>query len=517
MATGVRIRKNQYFDLVFLMQVAQRLSGEPGIEQAVALMGTEKNRVLLTDLGFGSPEIMSAEANDLVVALIGASSADVQPVLDNLDNWLLRKPPQVSKTVVRTLDEALSRQPHTNLAVISVPGDYAAGEARRALERGLNVFLFSDNVSVDDELALKHYAQERGLIVMGPDCGTAIVAGVGLGFANVVRRGPIGVIGAAGTGLQEFTSLVHQHGSGISHAIGTGGRDLSDAIGGITTFRALEALEADPQTALIVLLSKPPGPMTLNRLIERLNQCAKPVAACLLGIRQYPSGQDIRFTAVRTLDEAASLAAQAASGKTLAASTTDSEKVRAIIASERARMQPGQKYIRGLFAGGTFCYQAQQVMRDGGLVVHSNAPLDGMLMLSDSSRSAEHTLIDLGADEFTSGRPHPMIDATLRRARILKEAHDSQVAVLLLDFVLGYNASPDPVGDLLESIIQARHIVSERGGYLSVVASVCGTDGDVQDMRAQTAALDQAGILVMPSSAQAALLSREIALSIQKM
>ncbi len=517
MAAGFRIRKNQYFDSVFLMQVAQRLSGEPGIEQAIALMGTEKNRCLLADLGFGSPEIMSAEANDLVVALIGASPADVQPVLDNLDNWLLRKPAQVSKTVVRTLDEARSRQPHTNLVVISVPGSYAAGETRKALERGLNVFLFSDNVSVDDELTLKKYAQERGLIVMGPDCGTAIVAGIGLGFANVVRRGPIGVIGAAGTGLQEFTSLVHQNGSGISHAIGTGGRDLSDAIGGITTFRALEALEADPKTAVIVLLSKPPGQMTLNRLVERLNQCTKPVVACFLGIRRYPSERDIRFTAARTLDEAVAIAVQATSGKTWADPGMDSERHQALIAKERARMQPGQKYIRGIFAGGTFCYQAQQIMRDGGLVVHSNAPLDGMLMLSDPSRSAEHTLIDLGADEFTQGRPHPMIDASLRRARILEEAQDPQVAVLLLDFVLGYNASLDPVGDLLESILTARHMVSERGGYLSVVASVCGTDGDVQDIRAQSAALDQAGIVVVPSSAQAALLSREIALSCRKM
>jgi succinyl-CoA synthetase alpha subunit len=515
MAAGVRIKKNQYFDSVFLMQVSQRLSEEPGVEQAVALMGTEKNRALLADLGFGSPDIRSAEANDLVVVLSGASADDVQAVLDNLDHWLLRKPAQVSKSTVRTLGEALNRQPDTNLAVISIPGDYAAAEARKALERGLNVFLFSDNVSVEDELALKQYAQDRGLIVMGPDCGTAIMGGIGLGFANVVRRGPIGVIGASGTGLQEFTSLVHQRGSGISHAIGTGGRDLTDAIGGITTFRALEALEADPQTAVIVLLSKPPGPMTLTRLVERLNQCAKPVLACFLGIRQYPFAQEsLRFTTARTLDDAVKGAVQAVYGITVDDPPID---IQALSARERALMQPGQKYVRGLFAGGTFCYQAQQVLRDGGLIVHSNAPLDGMIRLGDPSRSVEHTLIDLGADEFTVGRPHPMIDASLRRARILEEAHDPQTAVLLLDFVLGYNASPNPVGDLLESIRTARDMVSRRGGYLSVVASVCGTDRDVQDIQAQTAALNGAGIIVMPSSAQAAHLSRELALSIEKM
>jgi hypothetical protein len=224
----------------------------------------------------------------------------------------------------------------------------------------------------------------------------------------------------------------------------------------------------------------------------------------------------MRFTAARTLDEAVAMAIQVAAGTALADPGMDSEKRQALIATERARMQQGQKYIRGLFAGGTFCYQAQQVMRDGGLVVHSNAPLDGMFLLSDSFRSTEHTLVDLGADEFTQSRPHPMIDASLRRARILEEAQDPQVAVLLLDFVLGYNASLDPVGDLLETIIKARHRVSQRGGYLSVVASVCGTDDDVQDIRAQTAALDQAGIVIMPSSAQAALFSRDLALSIQQ-
>jgi len=234
MATGYTIKRNQYFDSVFLMQVAKRLSEEPGIEQVAALMGTEKNKGLLAEIGFENAELSSAAANDLIIALKGKSPSTIEVILENLDAWLFRKPVGVSKAVSRTLDEALARQPHANLAVVSLPGEYAAGEARRALERGLNVFLFSSNVPVEDELSLKQYARERGLIVMGPDCGTAIIAGVGIGFANVVRPGPIGVIGSTGTALQEFTSLVHQGGSGISHAIGTGSGDLSDAIGGIS-------------------------------------------------------------------------------------------------------------------------------------------------------------------------------------------------------------------------------------------------------------------------------------------
>ena len=511
MTTGHVIRKNQYFDSVFLMQVAQNLSNETGIQQAIALMGTERNKQLLADMGFDVTEITSASPNDLIIVLRGAESSTIHTILDNVDAWLIRRPDSISKHVLRTLDEAMYRQPHSNLVVISVPGEYAAREARKALERGLNVFLFSDNVSVEDELALKQYAQERGLIVMGPDCGTSIIGGVGIGFANIVRQGPVGVIGASGTGLQEFTSLVHQNGSGISHAIGTGGRDLSDAIGGITTVCALEALEADPKTEVIALLSKPPGRKTLERLFERLDNCTKPVVACFLGIRHYPPKKDIRFAMAHTLDEAAALATGITTGKPFVSTDVNSEKYRALIAREQTGMRLEQKYIRGLFAGGTFCYQAQQVMRDGGLIVHSNAPLEGMLSLADPLCSVEHTVVDMGADLFTQSRPHPMIDSSLRAERVLAEAEDPQVAVLLLDFVLGYNASPDPVGDLLEAILEAKRVARQRGGFLCVLASVCGTDHDPQDIRAQTRALEEAGVLVLPSSAQAAYFSRELA------
>ena len=514
MATGYTIKRNQYFDSVFLMQVAKRLSEEPGIEQVAALMGTEKNKGLLAEIGFENAEISSAAANDLIIALKGKSPSTIEVILENLDAWLFRKPVGVSKAVSRTLDEALARQPHANLAVVSLPGEYAAREARRALERGLNVFLFSSNVPVEDELSLKQYARERGLIVMGPDCGTAIIAGVGIGFANVVRPGPIGVIGSTGTGLQEFTSLVHQGGSGISHAIGTGSGDLSDAIGGISTLSALEALEADPQTNVVAVLSKPPGAKTLPLLVERLNRCRKPVVACFLGIGKYPSENDIGFETARTLDEAATLATQLATGKPVVRTGVGSQEVQALVAKERAGMASEQKYIRGIFAGGTFCYQAQQVMREAGLVVYSNAPLDGMLSLADPLRSEAHTLVDMGAEMFTEGRPHPMIDATLRRERILAEAQHPQVAVLLLDFILGYNASPDPVGDLLETIAEAKLTASQRGGYLSVVASVCGTEGDPQNLQEQTRALEEGGVVVLPSSAQTALFSRTLALSL---
>jgi FdrA protein len=513
MPTGYVIRKNQYWDSVFLMGVAKSLSEEPGIEETAALMATENNKRILTAMGFDDAELLSAASNDLIVALKGQSRAAVDAILANLDAWLQRKPTSVGKSVVRTLDGALASQSHSNLVSISVPGEYAARETRKALERGLNVFLFSSNVAVEDELALKQYAREQGLIVMGPDCGTAIIAGVGLGFSNVVRRGPIGVIGSTGTGLQEFTSLVHQAGSGISHAIGTGSRDLSDDIGGISTLQALEALEADPHTEVIALLSKPPGARTLSSLIERLNRSRKPCVTCFLGIRDHPSQADVRFATAHTIDQAAVLATEMATGEPAAVARASADEIRQLVASERTAMAPQQEYIRGIFAGGTFCYQAQQVMRDGGLVVSSNAPLDGMTELADPLHSTAHTLVDMGAEIFTAGRPHPMIDATYRHERILAEAQDPQVAVLLLDLILGYNASPDPVGDLLQAIADAKHAARQRGGDLSVAASICGTDEDPQDLGRQTSALQQAGVVVLPSSAQAALFSLTLAVS----
>ncbi|MBE3102031.1 MAG: FdrA family protein, partial [Firmicutes bacterium] len=225
MSTGIKIKKNSYFDSVFLMQVAKGISNEPGIDQAIALMGTENNKTLLIKMGVKEKEIDSVSSNDVVIFIEGSKSS-VDLVLNNIDRWFTRKTTSL-RVRAHTLDEALTIQPKANLAVISLPGRYAAREAREALEKGLNVFLFSNNVSVEEELSLKQYADQQGLLIMGPDCGTAIIAGVGIGFANSIRRGKIGVVGVAGTGLQEFTSLIHQAGLGISQAIGTGSRDLS--------------------------------------------------------------------------------------------------------------------------------------------------------------------------------------------------------------------------------------------------------------------------------------------------
>jgi FdrA protein len=513
MFSGSVIRKNAYHDSLFLMRVARRISEEEGIIQAALFMGTEKNKGLLTQIGFSAEELKTATPTDLILAVKARDRQRLVDVLENLDGWLQAEPGQENRSAVRDLGEALTRQPLANLAVISVPGEYAAHEAEKALERGLHVFLFSDNVPVERERFLKQYARERGLMVMGPDCGTAIIGGIGIGFANVVRRGPIGVIGASGTGMQEFTTHVHQAGSGISQAIGTGGRDLSDDVGGISMLSALDALDADLSTKTIAILSKPPGPLALARLIPRILQCHKPVVVCFLGWRKETAPVDGSYRLARTLDEAAALAVQNVTGHLPVLFKPDGPRFETLVSRERMAMNPLQKYIRGLFAGGTFCYQAQQVFMEAGLTAYSNAPIAGNHKLSDSLKSKEHSLVDMGADEFTVGRPHPMMDSRLRRERLLAESKDPEVAVLLLDFLLGFNASADPVGDLAPAIAEAKGEVKKRGGYLSVVASVCGTSEDSQGLDQQVARLEQEGVVILPSSALAARFSALLAFS----
>jgi succinyl-CoA synthetase alpha subunit len=505
MLTGYVIRKNEYHDSVFLMRAAKQISEQEGILEAAAFMGTERNKALLADIGFGEGEVSAATPNDLIIAVKAENTQILTTVLENIESWLHSEQDISETSAMRTLEEAVAREPNANLAVISVPGAYAAREAKRALEKGLHVFLFSDNVSLEKERSLKAYAREHGLLVMGPDCGTAIIGGAGIGFANAVRRGPIGVIGTSGTGIQEFTSLVHQYGSGISHAIGTGSRDLSDAIGGLSTVSALNALESDPTTEVIGILAKPPDPMSLDILASKILKCQKPVVTCFLGLKKDNNETYAHLGRTHTLDEAAALAVQMATGNSPSPVRTGMPEFQELIHREVYSMKPKQKYIRGLFAGGTFCYQAQQVLRDAGITVHSNAPIEGNQTLSNPLQSTEHTMVDMGADEFTAGRPHPMIDCRARYERILAEAEDSQVAILLLDFILGHNSSPNPAGELAAAIAEAKSAVKKRGGFLSVVASVCGTEEDPQGLQQQTKLLEEAGVVVFQCSAHAAL------------
>lgn len=503
MAAGYVVRKGQYYDSVFLMRIASLLGAEPGVQQAAAVMATPANKELLAAIGLAGGELDTATANDLIVGIIADDQALVERLLASLDERLQGLAGAAGPADYRSLGEAAAANPQTNLVVISVPGEYAAREARQALEQGKHAFVFSSNVPLEQEVELKHLARERGLLVMGPDCGTSLIAGRGIGFANVVRRGPIGVLGASGTGLQEFTSLVHRAGAGISHAIGTGSHDLSDAVGAVTSRMALDALEADPATRLIAIVSKPGEPAALSKLKARIQSSNKPVVGCFLGLERRLEGLGPHFYQADTIDEAVALAL-------VYGTDVPSQPGPSAVAPagrpplERPAWRPEQRYLRGVFAGGTFCYQAQQVLRRAGIPVYSNIPLDKRYRLEDVAMSLEHTLLDMGDDEFTRGKPHPMIDATQRRKRLLAEADDPEVAVLLLDFILGHMASPDPVGDLIEAIRTAMDKAARRGGILTVVASICGTDQDPQGLERQRALLEQAGVSVHASNAAAA-------------
>ncbi|MBT98756.1 MAG: hypothetical protein CL902_09010 [Dehalococcoidia bacterium] len=501
MITESLLLENRYFDSVFLMRVSKRLTEQPGINYAAMVMGTPKNVQILADAGYTGIDNLGASSNDLVVSLKADSVDAARDVISSLEKFLVRDTGKATAQSVRTIDQALTQQPDSNLAVISVPGEFAAREARQALQQGLNVFLFSDHVSIEDELALKQSASEKGLLVMGPDCGTSIVGGVGLGFANAVRRGPIGVIGASGTGTQEVTSLAHRWGSGISHAIGVGGRDVSDDIGAISTLQVMDSLDKDPNTAVILLISKPPGAKTLAMVNERIAACTKPVITCYLGSEKglFPDTDNV--TTTHNLDAATTAAIRLAGGMRV---DEGNEVTPESLQRESGRLKPSQKYVRGVFSGGTLCYQAQQVLRDAGLAAHSNEPLDKDKQLADSLKSTEHTLVDMGADEFTEGKPHPMVDSSQRVERILAEAQDPETAVILLDCILGYVASDDPGGEIAPVIAQAKRTAKQRGDELSVVVSVCGTELDHQGMDQQVAVLEQAGATVFKSGLQAA-------------
>jgi succinyl-CoA synthetase alpha subunit len=390
-----------------------------------------------------------------------------------------------------------------NLAVISVNGAYAAREARAALENDLHVMLFSDNVSVDEEIALKTLAHEKGLLMMGPDCGTAIINGTGLCFANAVRRGPIGIVAASGTGSQEVSVRIHELGGGVSQLIGTGGRDLSAAVGGIMMIDGIRALAADDQTRAIVLVSKPPAPEVEKRVLAEIASTGKPVVTYFIGGSEAAvtaagghfatSSQDAALQAVRLVVDADA----AAPALNLSAVT-----------SVRARLRPEQRHARGLFCGGTLCDESMYALLDAGEEVYSNIQKDPAFLVRAGEASRGHTFLDFGDDEFTAGRPHPMIDPTLRVQRLVQEAADPSVAVIAMDFVLGFGAHEDPVGVTLPALAQARARAADR--HLEIVGYVLGTDRDTPAVANQIAALEAAGVTVTGSSTQTGAYVRAI-------
>lgn len=490
------IRSGAYYDSVVLMKLQRSLSEQPGVLDAGVVMGTDANKDVLAQSNLLVDEVKGAGANDLIIVVKGENESSAQTAIGKVDELVAaRRSGSVDQEYrSKSLEAAAKRLPTAQLVLISIPGRYAADVARQALGLNKHVFLYSDNVPLNDEIALKQEAARKGLLVMGPDCGTAIVNGVGLGFANKIRRGPIGLVAASGTGLQQVSVRIHQMGGGLTHAFGTGGRDLSEDVNAITARQALDLMSRDPDTKVIVLISKPPSPKVADELIETARFVGKPVIVDFIGYSTAMQKVD-NVTFVTTFDEAAELAVQLAE-------TGDREDL--VSGLNLGRFSSGQRYLRGLFSGGTLAYEAQLILRDYLPAVYSNAPLKKELRLADSLVSREHTLIDLGEDEFTVGRLHPMMDNELRIRRLEKEASDPQVAVILLDVVLGFGAHPDPASELAPAIEKARKIAEDGRRYLEVVAVVSGTDEDPQNMTAQIQMLEVSGAVVETSNDVAA-------------
>jgi succinyl-CoA synthetase alpha subunit len=513
MPVYVRVKPSEYHDSITLMQAAAALLEMPGVEDAAVVMGTKANHEIVDAAGMLTPEAAATRPDDLVIIVKAADDATGNAALAKAEETLGRRAERVASAAFRakSLASAAAAHPDANLAVISVAGRYAAGEARAALQSGLHVLLFSDNVALEDEIELKRLAVSRGLLCMGPDAGTAIINGVALAFANAVPRGKVGLVSAAGTGLQGVTCGIARRGAGVSQAIGTGGRDLSEAVGGMMMLQGLKMLQEDPGTEIIVLISKPPAAGVAQRVLAALDK-AKPTVVCFLGAEPGDIEKAGGLPAT-TLTQAAAIAAALAKGGGKGETYCDAlvqieEDTTGLIGpagQERAKLAPGQRGLRGLFAGGTFCYEAQLLLKNLPEPVYSNAPLAKAQKL-DGGRHL-HTIVDLGEDEFTQGRLHPMIDPSLRNRRIVQEARDPSTAVVLLDFVLGYGAHPDPAGAALDAIREAREIARSEGRHLTFVGSVCGTEQDPQPLSEQEAKLKDAGVIVLPDNASAARLA----------
>jgi len=474
-----------YKDSVALMRLSRDLAAMDGVNEAALMMGSPSNKQILKDAGLLGDDGAAAEGGDLILAVRAKDSNSAQKAAEIIEPQIMsQRRPATGDTVwqPQTIRAAAKANPDANLALISVPGEFAAAEARKAISRGLNVMMFSDNVSIEDEISLKVQAREQGVLMMGPDCGTAILDGVPLAFANKVTTGNIGIVGASGTGIQEVTTLISNNGSGISHAIGVGGRDLKDEIGGISTLMGIDRLDADPATKHIILISKPPGKSVLPRIMERIAQSSKPFTICFIGASEFELPANAN--AARTLKDAA----QTALGGDAFAEPT-------LTATSLPKDRTG---IRGLYSGGTLAAETQLILLDAGLNVASNAAVPGAVSLLDGGDA--HKIIDLGDDEYTQGRPHPMIDPEIRREPLAQALADSTIGIVLIDIVIGYGAHPDPAGQLAEMLN-----TMPSADNAKIIASVTGTEQDPQIRSNQIKSLQAAGILVAGSNADAAI------------
>lgn len=455
------IRAGAYYDSVVLMLLQRKLAALPGVIDAGVVMATKANKELLQDFALLVKEADNATADDLLIVIKSEKIEDARRALESIDELFAQREVEIAKDFrPHSLEAAIKQLPGADWVLISVPGKYAADVAEQALNNDKHVFLYSDNVTIDEELKIKNLANKRGKLVMGPDCGTAIINGIGLGFANKVRKGNVGVIAASGTGLQSVTTYLHNMGGGISQAIGTGGRDLKSKINGITALQSLNILENDDETKVIVVVSKPPDNDVAIKMVQACQRLSKPVIINFIG---YPPPAknigNIYFSI--NLFECAEVAFDISNRKNDTTSATNG-------------LNKG--YLRGLFSGGTLAYECMLGLQSFVSPLVSNVPIQPFQKMGDPLTSELNTIVDLGEDIFTVGRLHPMMDNDLRIRRMKQEAEDLEVGTILLDIVLGEGAHENPASELVPVM---EEILVKRPD-LNFVFLVIGTDEDLQ-------------------------------------
>lgn len=511
---NLQIKPNTYYDSITLMIISKELKKVEGVKEALVGMGTELNLEIAKVTGLSSPELQAITPNDFFVALDCADDGVVEVALAKLEELLNKKEESRNAAYYPpTLASALKIDPKINLALISVPGRHAYDVAKDCLDHDINVMLFSDNVSKPEEIKLKEYAVSKELLMMGPDCGTAVVNGLPLAFANVVKKGPIGICGASGTGTQELTILIDQLGSGITQALGTGGRDLQADVGGLMFKQCLNALINDPDTKVIIMLSKPPAEHVAKEILEIAKNCnenIKPVVVDFIGgDPELPKAYGL--CAAYNLEDAARKAVALSKGEPVVDMVDiDMPKadLDALIERETSKMAPTQKYYRGFFSGGTLADESMKLSIGKLGHIYSNIPLqpEDKIEKPLHAEYQKNTCIDFGEDEFTEGKPHPMIDLTLRCERILRDAHDPTMAILQCDCVIGYGSNPNPAEELAAAIKEAKAIAAAEGRYISTICSIVGTEGDPQNLTKTRQQLLDAGAIVVRSNAQSTYL-----------
>lgn len=493
------IKKNSYQDSINLMLLTNSINTLNGVKKCSIMMGTAANKDIFKNSGLLTKEAEATAPSDMIIVVDTDDEKVVNKVLEESDkflNDLAVKKTKTSIESVNSLEAALEEMPDANLALFSIPGEYAADEIEKALDKGLNVFSFTDNISLDDEIRLKKKAHEKGLLLMGPDCGTGIISSIPLAFTNVVRPGNIGIVGASGTGIQEVTTIINRLGGGVVHAIGTGGRDLNESVNAITMRDAIIGLENHDPTDVIVVISKPPAKRVRDEIVELLQSVSKPVVAIFLG--EKPDHHEGNVYLAHTLEETAKIAMDLANNLPVKENYLDD------INYEVKTPLSKEKTVKGLYSGGTLASEAGMLISEalelGGLIKK-----EGYILKTNG-----YEVIDLGDDMYTQGKPHPMIDPDVRIEKIREYAKDENTGVILLDCVLGYGSHPNMAGALSDVIKESIAYARENGRELYFVGTVCGTESDPQSYDESIRILEEAGVLVEDSNAKAVRLALKL-------